>query len=117
MGIRLKRVYEVPSPDDGRRVLVDRLWPRGVKKESLVLDEWAKEAAPSPRLRTAWHSGGIDDAAFRAEYAAELDGNPEVARLADFAREGTLTLLFAARDVQRTHARILADAIEAELRR
>lgn len=114
MSVKLKRVYEDASADDGYRVLVDRLWPRGVRKDSLVLDRWDKEVAPSAELRRLYHHGVVDDAEFRARYLAELDGNPEVGALAERARSGTVTLLFAARDVARTHAHVLAEAIAAQ---
>ena len=113
MGVQLKRVYDAPSPDDGYRVLVDRLWPRGVRKDSLVLDQWDKQVAPSAELRRAYHHHVLDDAQFRERYLAELDGNPGVEALARRAREGTVTLLFAARDVAHTHAHVLADALAA----
>lgn len=113
MGVQLKRVYDAPSPDDGYRVLVDRLWPRGVRKDSLVLDQWDKQVAPSAELRRAYHHHDLDDAQFRERYLAELDGNPDVEALAARARTGPVTLLFAARDVSHTHARVLAEAIAA----
>lgn len=111
MDIKIKRVYEDATPEDGYRILVDRLWPRGVAKADLVMDEWGKDVAPSAELRKAWHHGDIDDAEFRSRYAAELDGNPAVATLAEKASHGTLTLLIAAKDVERSHAHVLADAI------
>ena len=111
MDIKIKRVYEDATPADGYRVLVDRLWPRGVAKADLVMDEWGKNVAPSSELRKAWHHGDIDDAEFHSRYAVELDGNPAVAALAEKARSGTLTLLIAAKDVERSHAHVLADAI------
>ena len=70
MGVQLKRVYDAPSPDDGYRVLVDRLWPRGVRKDSLVLDQWDKQVAPSAELRRAYHHHVLDDAQFRERYLA-----------------------------------------------
>lgn len=115
MGVQLKRVYDAPSPEDGYRVLVDRLWPRGVRRDSLVLDRWDKEVAPSPDLRRAYHHHDLDDAHFRERYLAELDGNPWVEELAGRARTGTVTLLFAARDVVHTHAHVLAKAVSARM--
>lgn len=112
MTIGIKRVYEAPAPDDGWRALVDRLWPRGIKKADLEMDEWAKDVAPSADLRRAWHHGDISDGAFRERYAVELDGNPALAELAEKARTGTVTLLVATRDVATSHAHVLADAIE-----
>ena len=112
MDIKIKRVYEESAAGDGYRILVDRLWPRGVAKSDLVMDEWGKDIAPSAELRKAWHHGDIDDAEFRSRYAAELDGNPGVVALAKKARTDTVTLLIAAKDVARSHAHVLAKAIE-----
>jgi uncharacterized protein YeaO (DUF488 family) len=106
--IRTKRVYEPAAPEDGWRVLIDRLWPRGLKKEAAAIDLWLKEAAPSPDLRR-WF--GHDPARwdeFRRRYAAELAQNGAV--LAPLlAAEGTLTLLFAAHDGARNNAVALAE--------
>ena len=73
--IRLKRVYEAPSPDDGVRVLVDRLWPRGIRKADLPYDAWPKEITPSPELRTLYHRGEMPFAGFREGYAEELEAS------------------------------------------
>ena len=73
--IRLKRVYEVPSPDDGVRVLVDRLWPRGIRKADLPYDAWPKEITPSPELRKLYHRGEMPFAGFREGYAEELEAS------------------------------------------
>ncbi len=108
MNVTIKRVYEEATPEDGYRILVDRLWPRGVAKSDLIMDEWGKDVAPSAELRKAWHHGDIDDEEFRSRYAAELDGNPAVAALAEKARKGTVTLLIAAKDIERSHAHVLA---------
>jgi uncharacterized protein YeaO (DUF488 family) len=117
MGVRAKRVYEEGSRTDGRRYLVERLWPRGVSKESLQLTEWLKDVAPSPALR-AWY--GHEPAKFpdfRTRYRAELkDQAAIVDRLAEEARVGTVTLLFAARDAQHCSAQILREVIERQLR-
>ena len=115
MSIRIARVYDEPSAaEDGYRVLVDRLWPRGMRKDRLRLDEWAKDVAPSTELRRAWHSGQIDGDEFAARYAAELDGNPSVAALARRAEAGTVTLLVATRDVAHSHAHVLVRALGQE---
>ena len=107
--IRLKRVYEAPAPADGTRVLVERLWPRGISKASGRIDLWTKDVAPSPELRR-WY--GHDPAkweAFRRRYLAEIRRNPEVARLGALARRGkTVTFVYAARDEERNSARVLA---------
>ncbi|MCK1967673.1 DUF488 family protein [Franconibacter sp. IITDAS19] len=105
-----KRVYEAPDPQDGYRVLVDRLWPRGVKKAALKCDEWCKTIAPSAELRKAFHAEAIDFAAFREAYRRELEASPEAARrLAALARKQRLTLLYSARDATQNHAQVLAD--------
>lgn len=108
--IATKRVYEAPDPQDGYRVLVDRLWPRGVKKAALKCDEWCKAIAPSDELRKAFHAEAIDFAAFSEAYRRELEASPEAARrLAALSRKQTLTLLYAARDTTQNHAQVLAD--------
>lgn len=112
MDIIVKRVYEPAAADDGYRVLVDRLWPRGIRKESLQLDEWAKSVTPSNELRTAWHSGAINTATFRVRYLCELSEKPsELSRLAHLANNSRLTLLVATREPTTSHAHVLAEAI------
>jgi uncharacterized protein YeaO (DUF488 family) len=112
--VRIRRAYEEPGPDDGYRVLVDRLWPRGVKKEALQLDLWAKDLAPSPALRR-WF--GHDPARFREfarRYHAELRAAPGRALLAELARRaaaGTVTLVYGARDEEHNGAVVLRDAM------
>ncbi len=116
--VRIKRAYERPAPSDGYRVLVDRLWPRGVKKEALRLDLWAKEVAPSPALRI-WF--GHDPARFRdfaRRYHAELHRDPARSALADLARRaarGTVTLVYGARDEEHNGAVVLRDALDDSL--
>lgn len=117
MSIRLKRAYDPPEPGDGKRFLVDRLWPRGVKKEDLALDGWLKEVAPSNELR---HWFGHDPARwdeFRQRYAQELDAlDPAALRpLLDAARSGTLTLVYSARDEAHNNAVVLRDYLQARL--
>lgn len=113
MAIELKRVYEAPEAGDGQRVLVDRLWPRGLSKEKARVGLWLKEVAPSPELRR-WY--GHDPArweAFRGRYRAELAANPApVARLRELAGRGTLTLLYGARDGARSNAAVLREWLE-----
>ncbi|GAA2632751.1 DUF488 domain-containing protein [Paractinoplanes durhamensis] len=104
---RTKRVYDEPSPGDGRRILVDRLWPRGVTKERAHLDAWAKDVAPSTELRTWFHAHTDQFDEFARRYRAELSANPAVAELREPA--DTVTLLYSVRDPQLNHARILAD--------
>lgn len=111
--IRLKRAYEAPSDDDGYRVLVDRLWPRGVRKEAAALDEWAKDLAPSDDLRKRFahhHELWVE---FRGLYFRELDAQTErVEELRTRAGAGTVTLVFAARDEARNNAVALKEYLE-----
>ena len=110
----IKGVREDPSPDDGRRVLVDRLWPRGVSKERAALDEWAKDATPSTALRRAFHSGDLDWERFVPAYRAELEepaAREAVEGLRAEALSGRVTLLIAGHDHVRTHARVLREAV------
>ena len=108
MSIAIKRVYEPAAKTDVHRVLVDRLWPRGVKKEEVALDEWLKELAPSTALRK-WF--GHDPArwdGFRHRYAVELDALSELWRpLAERAAHQTVTLLYSARDEEHNQAVVL----------
>ena len=108
MGFVMKRVYEPAEASDGYRVLVDRLWPRGVKKERAELDEWAKDAAPSPELRAEWHHHRERFDEFAVRYREELDGNPAATALLEAGREhDRVTLVFAARDEQVNHVSVL----------
>lgn len=109
MKIQCKRVYDPVEKSDGYRVLVDRLWPRGIKKNDLVYDEWVKALPPSSDLRKAFHAELIDFAHFSEQYRAELaQQQQEGKRLADIARQQTLTLLYAAKNTQQNHAQVLA---------
>ncbi|QCB97311.1 DUF488 family protein [Arthrobacter sp. PAMC25564] len=106
----IKRVYDDPADDDGCRVLVDRLWPRGVSKERAQLELWLKEVAPSPPLRKEFAHMQERFADFRAAYEAELESNPAVETLLDLAaRHSKVTLLFGARDPETNHARVLME--------
>ena len=110
----IKGVRDEPSPDDGRRVLADRLWPRGVSKERAALDEWAKDATPSTALRRAFHSGDLDWEQFVPAYRAELEepaAREAVEGLRAEALSGRVTLLIAGHDRDHTHARVLREAI------
>lgn len=111
--IFLKRAYEQPERGDGARVLVDRLWPRGVKKETLALSDWCKDIAPSDRLRQ-WFAHDPDKwKTFRREYLQELKDNKQQARaLLDKSRHGRLTLVYAARDEEHNHARVLREYLK-----
>ncbi|HAU6721450.1 TPA: DUF488 domain-containing protein [Salmonella enterica subsp. enterica serovar Cremieu] len=110
MRIQCKRVYFPAEKDDGYRVLVDRLWPRGIKKAALVYDEWNKAITPSTELRKAFHSELIDFNHFAQQYRAEpAQQHQEGKRLADIARHQPLTLLYAAKDTRQNHAIVLAE--------
>ncbi|MFG2295325.1 DUF488 domain-containing protein [Streptomyces sp. NPDC048603] len=115
--IRLKRVYEEPDPEaDGVRVLVDRLWPRGLAKADAGVDEWPKAVTPSAELRKRYHSGELAFAEFRERYEAELGGveaGVEVARLRALAAVGTVTLVTAVREPASSHAAVLAEYLAA----
>jgi uncharacterized protein YeaO (DUF488 family) len=111
MAFAIKRVFDAPAASDGYRVLVDRLWPRGVSKARAELDEWAKDAAPSPGLRTEWHHADTDQFdEFAERYRVELEANPAAeALLALGEAHERVTLLFGARDEARNHAAVLRD--------
>jgi uncharacterized protein YeaO (DUF488 family) len=103
--IRVKRVYEPAAPDDGARFLVERLWPRGVKKEALPLDGWLRDVAPSTALRQWFGHDPSRWEEFQRRYAAELDTRPEAWRpLLEAARRGPVTLLYSARDQEHNNA-------------
>lgn len=107
--IQCKRVYESASDKDGYRVLVDRLWPRGIKKTDLPYDAWNKDLAPSTELRKAFHGEVIDYQAFSECYRQELAAyKDEGQQLAARSKNGTVTLLYAAKDTQQNHAEVLA---------
>lgn len=112
--IKCKRVYESPAKEDGYRVLVDRLWPRGVKKTDLQYDEWCKTLAPSTELRKAFHGEAIDFSAFRESYRQELEAQKEEGKkLAARGAKSAITLLYAAKDTEHNHALILAEWLRA----
>jgi uncharacterized protein YeaO (DUF488 family) len=110
--LRTKRIYDPPSPKDGARILVDRIWPRGVSKEAAKLTEWLKEIAPSTGLRQWFHRNPTRWTEFCHRYRVELDANREaVKRLRDFLKAGPVTLLYAARDREHNQAIVLADYV------
>lgn len=113
MPFTLRRAYEAPQAADGFRVLVDRLWPRGITKDKLRLDAWTKEVAPSTDLRKWIHGDMSRWTEFRRRYFKELDLQPEaVADLRRRARGGTVTLIFATRDPEHNHAAVLKEYLE-----
>ena len=110
MTIKLKRVYEQPDTKDGERVLVDRLWPRGLTKEKARVDLWLKEIAPSTELRRWFGHDPAKWTEFKRRYRAELKGNKEqVARLKDEMEKGPVTLLYGARDEEHNEAVVLLE--------
>jgi len=110
--VKLKRAYESPAAADGTRVLIDRLWPRGISKKKAALDQWMKDIAPSNQLRK-WF--GHDPARwneFRRRYAAEVHKNPHLLeQLRSVARDGPITLVYSARDEAHNDAIVLRDLI------
>jgi uncharacterized protein YeaO (DUF488 family) len=118
MDVRIKRAYEPPAPSDGRRVLIDRIWPRGVSRERARLDEWARELAPSGELRR-WFGHDPDRfGEFRRRYERELESQEDTLReLRRRAAEGTVTLVYGARDTEHNDAVVLADVLRRETSR
>lgn len=106
--IAIKRVYDPPAPDDGYRVLVDRLWPRGMTKEAAALDLWAKDLAPSPDLRKEFNHQPERFAEFTHHYLGELAKNPAVAAFRAELKRPKVTLLYGAHDRANNHALVLA---------
>lgn len=113
MGVRIKRVYDSPDADDGYRVLVDRLWPRGITKARAAIDLWCKDVAPTSELR-AWFGHRSDRYdQFAARYVGELSSNPAVDQLREImAANPTVTFLYGAKDEAVNHAVVLADYLE-----
>ena len=116
--IQVQRVYGESAPLKGERYLVDRLWPRGVKKDQLQLAGWPKETAPSAELRDWYHHDLSKWDEFRKRYFAELDGRPDAWKpLADAARRGPIVLLYASKEEQYNNAVALKQYLEAHLKR
>ena len=112
MPIRRKRIYDPPHPDDGYRLLVDRLWPRGLSKEAALVDEWNRDLAPSTELRRWFHADRDRWEEFRTRFRAELSTRSGVLEdLAARVRKGCVTLLFASKDSERNHAVLIEDAL------
>lgn len=118
MNIQIKRVYDAPEESDGTRILVDRLWPRGIKKETLQLDDWAKVLAPSTEARKAFAHKAENFGEFKGRYEAELDQSAEaheyVSMLAA-SNPPVVTLLYAAKDPQVNHAIVLKGWLERQV--
>jgi uncharacterized protein YeaO (DUF488 family) len=113
--IRVRRIYDDPAPEDGTRVLVDRIWPRGMRKDIARLDEWVRDVAPSSELRTWYGHDPARFAEFSRRYTAELaQPAPRAAlgRLHELSAAGTITLLTATRDVSHSQAAVLAQLLQ-----
>lgn len=115
--IRLKRAYEAVSPLDGKRLLVERLWPRGVTKDAAAIEHWFKDLAPSPDLRKWYGHEPERWPEFRSRYEAELDAADHgvLGELLELCRGSTVTFVFAARDTERNSAVVLRDFVLARL--
>lgn len=106
--IKIKRIYDPPADDDGFRVLVDRLWPRGIKKQDAKVDVWAKQIAPTTELRKWFDHDPAKFDEFRLRYARELESNADAMKqIIDAAGSRAITLLYAARDTTYNHAAVL----------
>lgn len=116
--IRIKRVYDPPEDQDGARILVDRLWPRGLSKEAAALTLWLKEVAPSPALRAGFCHDPRHWEEFRRRYVAELadNGGEALNRLLTLTRSGPVTLLYAARDTEHNNAVVLASYLSDHIK-
>ena len=111
MPIQLKRIYDEKSLSDGQRILVDRLWPRGMSKASAGVDRWMKEIAPSAELRNWFGHKPERWEEFQKRYRAELRQNPALEELRAMAQQGMVTLLYAAKDQTHNHALVLQDML------
>jgi uncharacterized protein YeaO (DUF488 family) len=110
--IKLKRAYEVPAPEDGMRILVDRLWPRGLSKQRAAIDQWMKDISPSPKLRKWFGHDPSRWDEFRRRYATEVHQHPELLnQLRSLAREGPVTLVYSASDEAHNDAVVLRHVI------
>ena len=111
--VKIKRIYDSVSKDDGKRILVDRLWPRGIKKEDARIDEWLKDIAPSDSLRKWFAHDPAKWPEFKRRYIAELRKKPDlVDALRKEAKSEKVTLLFSAKDAERNNAVVLKEVIE-----
>ncbi|OPY65234.1 MAG: hypothetical protein A4E57_03268 [Syntrophorhabdaceae bacterium PtaU1.Bin034] len=113
--VKIKRIYESPTPssEDGKRVLIDRLWPRGLRKDEVVVDDWIKEIAPSSQLRKWFGHDPAKWEEFKKRYRQELEGKKEIVdRLRADARRGTLTILYSAKDTEHNNAVVLKELVQ-----
>ncbi|WP_239257129.1 DUF488 domain-containing protein [Listeria ilorinensis] len=114
--LKIKRIYEQSSKEDGIRILIDRLWPRGISKENADLDDWSKEIAPTNELRKAFHQKEISFEAFEKAYLKELAENPQAADFRAYIKkvlsEGNVTLLYGAKDTAHNQAVVLQEWLQ-----
>ena len=116
MSIRVKRVYEPPSTRDGRRILVDRLWPRGLSKADAKIDDWPKDIAPSTELRKWFGHDPERWSEFKRRYFAELESKPDTVRaLLDYVRAGTVTFLYSSKERRLNNVVALKEYVESRL--
>jgi Uncharacterized conserved protein len=115
--LKIKRVYDAPSEADGYRVVVDRLWPRGISKDDLKVDIWLRDVAPSDELRKWFGHDPAKWQGFRSKYTQELNSNKEFEKLLDLVRERErVTLVYSARDTEHNQAVVLKELIEKRLK-
>ncbi len=112
MTILIKRIYEPASTEDGKRILVDRLWPRGIKKEDAKIDLWTKEVTPSTELRKWYNHDPEKWVEFQQKYRAELKGNPMLLELKQMADKEVITFVYAAKLTTCCHALVLQQVVE-----
>ncbi len=112
--IRIKRIYDPASPDDGKRIYIDRLWPRGMKKEAVKMDGWLKEIAPSDKLRKWFSHDPKKYREFKKRYVKELEDKSEILkRIKSEAKKGKVTLLFSAKNTEHNNATALKELLSA----
>jgi uncharacterized protein YeaO (DUF488 family) len=112
--IKIKRVYDPSEPEDGKRILIDRLWPRGIKKEDLKMDEWLEEIAPSDKLRKWFSHDPKKYQEFKKRYTKQLEDKSEIQkRIKSEARKGRVTILFSAKDTEHNNATVLKECLSA----
>ena len=117
MVMRIKRAYEDPGDNDGCRILVDRLWPRGISKEKAKVDIWLKELAPSTEIRRWYGHDPEKWSEFKSRYFAELDAHPEpVNDLLEYVRKGTVTFVYSSKELRLNNAVALKEYVESLLR-
>ena len=114
--LKIKRVYDPPSPNDGKRILIDRLWPRGLKKEDAKVDDWIKEVAPSTKLRTWYGHDPKKWSEFKRRFFSELHRRQDlVESIVNASRKGTVTLLFGSKEERFNNAVALKEFVEARM--